>query len=146
MSELLRVWVTSYAFDLGRYLVAAGTAFAIFRVWGKERFRPRLLQKDYASARHLRREVAYSMSTAIVFSLVGTCIFYGKRAGIFRLYDDASAHGAPWLVASFALLVVAQDAYFYFTHRAMHHPALYAIHRVHHLSTSPSPLAAYAFS
>jgi Delta7-sterol 5-desaturase len=42
---------------------------------------------------------------------------------------------------------VLQDAYFYWTHRAMHMPLLYrAFHRVHHSSTNPSPWTAYAFS
>jgi Delta7-sterol 5-desaturase len=43
--------------------------------------------------------------------------------------------------------ILIHDTYFYWTHRAMHHPRLFrAFHRVHHLSTTPSPWAAYAFS
>ncbi len=145
--ELWKVWATSYAFDLGRYVVAAGLAFFVFRVWGRERFRHLLVQRDYADARHVRREIAWSMSTAVVFSFVGTVVFYGTRAGVLRLYDDASARGFAWLGVSFVVLVVLQDAYFYFTHRAMHHKKVFAlVHRVHHMSTSPSPWAAYAFS
>jgi sterol desaturase/sphingolipid hydroxylase (fatty acid hydroxylase superfamily) len=145
--EIVKVWLGSYAFDLGRYVVAAGIAFLIFRVWGRERFRHRLVQRDYAAARHVWREVRYSMSTAIVFSLVGTVVFYGTRARVLRLYEDVSAHGVAWLGASFVILIVLQDAYFYVTHRAMHHQRFFAlVHRAHHLSMSPSPWAAYAFS
>jgi Delta7-sterol 5-desaturase len=44
-------------------------------------------------------------------------------------------------------MIVVHDAYFYWTHRLMHHGRLYrAFHRTHHLSMSPTPWAAYAFS
>jgi hypothetical protein len=39
------------------------------------------------------------------------------------------------------------DTYFYWTHRLMHHRRLYRLfHHTHHLSTCPTPWAAYAFS
>jgi hypothetical protein len=44
-------------------------------------------------------------------------------------------------------MVLMHDAYFYWTHRLMHHPRLFRIfHRAHHLSASPTPWAAYSFS
>ena len=50
-------------------------------------------------------------------------------------------------MGTIALLLVLQDAYFYWTHRAMHHRRLFrAVHHVHHLSRTPSPWAAYAFA
>ena len=43
-------------------------------------------------------------------------------------------------------IIVAHDAYFYWTHRLMHHRRLYRyFHRTHHLSVTPTPFAAYAF-
>ena len=39
MRELLSVWATMLAVDSGRYLVAAGLAFLVFWVWGRERWR-----------------------------------------------------------------------------------------------------------
>ena len=39
-----------------------------------------------------------------------------------------------------------QDTYYYWTHRAMHHPRLFAwSHRGHHLSREPTPFASFAF-
>jgi sterol desaturase/sphingolipid hydroxylase (fatty acid hydroxylase superfamily) len=44
-------------------------------------------------------------------------------------------------------MIVVHDAYFYWTHRLMHHPRLFRwLHHTHHRSTSPTPWAAYAFS
>ena len=43
-------------------------------------------------------------------------------------------------------MLFLHDTYFYWMHRAMHHPTLYKhVHLVHHKSTNPSPWTAYAF-
>jgi lathosterol oxidase len=146
-SRLLSVWAVMLAFDGGRYVIAAGAAFLVFWVWGRERWRHRLIQHEYPADKHLRRELAYSASTAVIFSVVGVILRYGAQYGVFRVYDDVRAYGWAYFAFSVLLLPVLQDTYFYWTHRAMHHPLLFRyVHRVHHLSTNPSPLAAYAFA
>jgi len=141
----LHTWIFMLAFDGGRYVIAAGAAFLVFWVWRRERFSTRLVRGEWAPASAIRREILYSISTAAIFASVGTLIFYGTRAGILRLYTGA--FGWAYFLFSIAALIVLQDAYFYWTHRAMHHPALFRrIHRVHHLSHNPSPWAAYAFA
>src|SRR5258708_7619600 len=50
------------------------------------------------------------------------------------------------LLAGIALVILAHDTYFYWTHRLMHTRALFRIfHGVHHLSRNPTPWTAYAF-
>jgi sterol desaturase/sphingolipid hydroxylase (fatty acid hydroxylase superfamily) len=141
------VWAHNFAFDAGRYVVAAVAAFLVFWVWRRERWRHRLINGEYASRRHIGREIAYSASTAVVFSLVGSGVWYGARAGVFRVYPAVAEHGWAYFAFTVVLLVVAQDAYFYWTHRAMHHPLLFRhVHLAHHRSNNPSPFAAYAFA
>ena len=141
------VWAYDFAFDAGRYVVAAVAAFLVFWVWKRERFRRRLVNREFASGRHIRREIAYSASTALVFSLVGTGIVFGTRAGVFHVYTRVASHGWAYLVLSVAALLALQDTYFYWTHRAMHHRWLFGwMHLAHHRSHNPSPFAAYAFS
>lgn len=130
-----------------RYVLVAGAAFSVFWWWGRERFRSRLVQGKFARWSEMRREIAYSMSTVVVFTLTGMVMYYGTVWGVLRVYLDIGRHGPLYLVGSVVALIVAHDAYFYWTHRAMHLPWLYRnVHRVHHLSTNPSPWAAYAFS
>lgn len=147
MRELWGFWTVSFAADAGRYVIAAGLAFLIFWVWGRERFRHRLVNGAYAPTSQLRRELAYSASTAVIFSLVGVLLKYGARAGVFHLYEDLHEHGLLYFGATVVLLLVLHDAYYYWTHRAMHHPWVFKrMHMVHHTSKNPSPWAAYAFS
>jgi lathosterol oxidase len=141
------VWPYNLAFDTARYVSVAVPAFLVFWVWGRERWRHRLVNRDFARWRQLRREIAYSACTVYLFSLVGAGVWFGGRAGIFRIYDGVARHGWAYFAFSVAFLVVAQDAYFYWTHRAMHHPRLFRwMHRVHHMSVDPSPFSAYAFA
>jgi lathosterol oxidase len=147
---VFRLWAWNFGWDLGRYVVAAGGLFLLVWIVWRERLAPRLIQKRWAAAKDMKREIAYSLSTAFLFSLVGTVVKLGARAdgtGVFRLYEDFASRGWVWFVFSIGLLVIVQDTYFYWTHRAMHHRWLFKhVHRAHHLSHNPSPWAAYAFS
>jgi sterol desaturase/sphingolipid hydroxylase (fatty acid hydroxylase superfamily) len=51
------------------------------------------------------------------------------------------------LALSFPLVLIVHDAYFYWTHRAMHHRALFRLfHWEHHKSQAPTVFTAYSFS
>jgi Delta7-sterol 5-desaturase len=144
---VLHVWATMLAVDGVRYALPAGAAFMLFWVWGRERFRRRLVQGFYPSAAKMLHDVRWSLSTVVVFSLFGTGAWFAGRAGLLRRYEDVGELGWAWFALSAVLLIVLQDTYFYWTHRAMHAPRLYRVfHRTHHVSTNPSPWTAYAFA
>jgi Delta7-sterol 5-desaturase len=147
MGEALARWPSFFAVDALRYLIVASIAFLVFWVWKWEALAHRRIQKRRPSNKALRREVLYSMSTAVIFATVGLATFHLAQAGVLHMYGRVDDYGWPWWFASIAIAIVIHDAYFYWTHRAMHHPWLFKrVHRVHHLSTSPSPWAAYAFA
>jgi lathosterol oxidase len=146
MSRFLTVYALMLAFDGGRYVIAVGGALAIFWWWGREKFRHRLIRSNYAPVASMRRELAYSVSTAMIFSANGVALYFGTRAGIFHVAPGLGDRGWLYFLLTLVLLPVMHDTYFYWTHRAMHHRRLFKIvHRVHHLSNNPSPCAAYAF-
>ena len=57
-------------------------------------------------------------------------------------YFGLAARVAVEIFAYFAIF----DTYFYFGHRLLHTPALYWVHKPHHISTAPNALAAIAFN
>jgi len=62
-----------------------------------------------------------------------------------EIYSDASP-GWAWWWLSLVLIIVAHDAYFYWTHRWLHRRRWFrAVHGCHHASLHPTPWAAYAF-
>jgi len=69
------------------------------------------------------------------------------RCGWARIYSDPHAFGAPYLLLSGLILLLAHDTWFYWTHRLLHSAWLFRwAHRTHHLSIAPTPWAAYSFA
>lgn len=144
--HLFEVWSGIFLFDLLRYLIPASIAFVLFWVIGKNWWKHLFIQKVFPKQSQLWKEFGYSMSTVLVFSLIGFGIFKAEHAGITRIYYKIDDFGIGYMAFSFAIMLVYHDFYFYWTHRLMHHKLFFRhVHKVHHESTNPSPWAAYSF-
>lgn len=144
--NFFEVWPAIYIIDLLRYLIPASIAFLIFWVFGRNHWRHLFIQSSFPKNKQLVKEFGYSMSTVIIFSLVGFGLYTAINAGLTPVYKNISHYGVVYLVFSFIVTIVFHDFYFYWTHRFMHHKKIFKyVHRVHHESTNPSPWAAYAF-
>jgi sterol desaturase/sphingolipid hydroxylase (fatty acid hydroxylase superfamily) len=140
-------WPFIWFMDLMRYLAGAGLMVAVLDLASGGWLRRRLVRIRAVAEGQQGREFLRSMRTVLVFSLVGTGVWVGYLLGVSRLYFVPEAYGWGWLVASFPVMVVLHDAWFYWTHRLMHHPRGGPLaHRTHHLSSAPTPWTAYSFS
>jgi|UniRef100_UPI00378372EA lathosterol oxidase len=130
-----------------RYALVAGIAWLLAYVIFKKRWRRRKIIQRHPAAGDVRREMKWSVLTALVYGLVGVAtILIGKTYG-WQMYRKIDSHGWLWFVASIGIAIVVHDTWFYWTHRLMHHRRLFRLfHRVHHESTNPSPWAAYSFA
>ena len=135
---------------LGDLLWYAGLALAVwlfFYVVFRAQFRHRRVLRHGPKRWQIAREIAHSLRSIAIFGLVTGAVVYAAMGGWTRLYLDVDRYGWGWFLGSIAVMIVVHDTYFYWTHRAMHHPRLYRwLHHTHHRSTSPTPWAAYAFS
>jgi sterol desaturase/sphingolipid hydroxylase (fatty acid hydroxylase superfamily) len=151
MNDLLQTYVEAWPgiwlVDTARYLVAAALMAATVAVFWRSGLARRKLQVRTATGRDVRREIQASLRSALIFSLMGAALFVAMRQGWVTIYQDFTAAGPLYLVLSLAAMLLAHDTYFYWTHRAMHHPRLFRLfHRHHHLSHTPTPWSAYSFS
>ncbi|HYM30704.1 MAG TPA: sterol desaturase family protein [Candidatus Cybelea sp.] len=145
-ASLFHLWTFMAAWDVGRYVIAACVMALVLRLFWNAGLGARKIQRRHASAADVRREIWTSLRTAFLFSLVGVAIYLGARLGLWTLYSTMQPAGWTYLGISTAAMILAHDAYFYWTHRAMHHPRLFRwFHRTHHKSVTPTPFAAYAF-
>ncbi len=129
-----------------RYAATALTAFVLFYGLLRGRAAARRIQRRFPARKDYLRELGYSAVSVALFAAMGVLIFHSPLTPYSRIYWDFAERSTAWYVFSFVLMVFTHDAYFYWIHRAMHHPALYRrVHLVHHRSTNPSPWAAYAF-
>ncbi len=144
--QIFAVYLRILTNDFLRYFLFAGPAFLIFWVLIRKRLEHRFIQEKFPRAARLWHEFRYSLSTCLIFALNGLGIYWGKTAGYFEIYSDISVYGWLYFLLSIPLMLFLHDTYFYWTHRLMHHPKIYKhVHKVHHMSTNPSPWAAYSF-
>ena len=136
----------SWTNRLVRYFLVAGSAYLIFWKFFFVKFQHKFLYEQRPEKKHMIREVKFSVLTTLIFMLPSTILYNLKPYGISRLYFEISDYPLWWYALSFLAVFLMHDTYFYWTHRLMHHRKLYStFHKIHHLSVSPTPWAAFAF-
>jgi lathosterol oxidase len=129
-----------------RYLLIAGAAFLIFYVLWKQKWGARRIQVKFPAGKDYAREIGYSILTTIIFAGIGYLVFLTPIVVYTQAYFDITERSTGYFIFSVFLIIILHDTYFYWTHRFMHSSPIYRwVHKVHHLSTNPSPWAALAF-
>src|ERR1700677_4474391 len=128
------------------YLLVGAAVFALIlhlRKAGAFRF---LIRTPNSRPTQVHREVFNSALSVVLYNAVQLVTRVGVLAIGFVV--TVGAHLALWeVVISFPLVLVTHDAYFYWTHRWMHHPALFRFfHWEHHKSQAPTVFTSYSFS
>eukprot|EP01136_Pigoraptor_vietnamica_P024712 Opistho-1_new@77980 len=131
----------------GRYFMIAGLAFLLFYVLWRNRFLYKKIQARFPKNQDFLREMFYSFLTICIFSFVSVVLFsHPTVVPHTTRYLQIAEYGWAYYFLVYPLMFLMHDTYFYFSHRLMHHKALFKwFHLVHHKSTNPSPWAAYAF-
>lgn len=145
LDAALRVFPRVFLFDGGRYVAATLLMSAVLYFAHRTALRARIIQGRKATPADYRRELLASLRTVFVYAAVATPALWLSRNGYLTGRYEGQASG--WVIAAFVVaLLVAHDAWFYWTHRAMHSRLLFKrFHRLHHRSITPTPFTAYAF-
>ncbi len=133
-------------FTACRYILIPGISYIIFYVFGKDLFKKYKIQKAPPASKQVKRELTFSISTILVFTLIGIIVVTLYKNNYTTLYTNIHDFGWPYFILSLVIMIVLHDTYFYWTHRILHTKWLFKhIHKIHHQSTNPTPLSAYAF-
>lgn len=139
LALLVIIWV--------RYIIIAG----IFHLGIWHRPEAKVSGVRLAQQRPTReavwREARTSMLVSMIYAVPATFLIESWKGGGTAIYNDVGGlAGILYLPISILIYLVLHDAYFYWTHRAMHHKVLYPLtHRTHHISKQPTPWAAFSF-
>jgi Delta7-sterol 5-desaturase len=150
MQHLISDWklmiLLIFCIALGRYLFLAGSAYMICYKAGIKFLCRYKIQPRPPKEKQIQNELLFSLSTIVIFSLVGIAVYLLYKNGRSTIYLDIATHGWLYFFGSLVVMIVLHDIYFYFTHRLLHTPWLMRhVHVVHHRSVNPTPLAAYCF-
>ena len=139
--------IAMYGENLLWYAGFAFPFFIIFWIAGKKYFKKiRIQETERANLHHFKHDLGFSASTFLIFAIMDVCFLYLESKGYTQIYLNINEYGYLWLGLSFFIALFIDDMFFYWSHRAMHMPRFYKFfHKVHHESTDPSPLTAFAF-
>jgi sterol desaturase/sphingolipid hydroxylase (fatty acid hydroxylase superfamily) len=138
--------IASFGIILSRYFLVAGGTYLLFYSRFSQFFVGCHPQRRSPSWRSIQRDIQLSVLSAGVFALATAFTLSAYSWGITRLYSHPQQYGLWYLGMSYVAVLVLQDAYFYFTHRLFHHPALFPwLHQGHHRSRYPTPWTSFAF-
>jgi lathosterol oxidase len=129
-----------------RYLLFTGAFYLIFYVWKNKKYWYSKIQQRYPERKNIIHEIKYSFLTMCIFGGVIVLTIWAGKNGLTRVYTPINKYGYGYYFFSIGLMIVLHDTYFYWTHRLLHWKPLFKLaHKTHHLSTNPTPFAAYAF-
>ncbi len=147
LSAVADQWFNNMTTDVSRYAIFSIGVWLVLWVLLGEFLMNRKIRPDTPPARQLVIEFLISVRSVMIFATISLFPFVLERAGWFHGPEIAASWGPIWFWASLLLMIVAHDAYFYWSHRLMHDPRRFRrFHRRHHLSHNPSPFTAYSFN
>ena len=79
--------------DFLRYFLAASICYLFFWVIFKKQWEHRIIQQKAMQAKKMWFEFRYSMSTVLIFSMIGITIHNLNKAGYTMLYNDVAEYG-----------------------------------------------------
>jgi len=143
---LLSLYADVFGGDLLRYFFGAGGVYLAINFALSRRLEDQKIGERNIPAGQISREIRASLRTVAIFAAAGTLIALGNQSGVMTVYPQVSDYGVAYFWISTAILIVFHDAWFYWTHRALHYPPLYRrFHRLHHRSNRPTPFTSYSF-
>ncbi|QFT74943.1 Fatty acid hydroxylase superfamily protein (plasmid) [Ruegeria sp. THAF33] len=146
ITSLLCLYAEVFGADLLRYVVGAGGVYVVVNLGLAARLARQKIRASGPVSGQIFRELMASLRTVAIFAAVGTLIGLGSRAGVIEIYDEIADYGFAYFAASIIVLIVAHDAWFYWSHRLLHHRALFRrLHKLHHRSHNPTPFTSYSF-
>ena len=136
-----------FIFTVIGYFAAAGGLYAFYRLRPSSRFALSTANKTPAKIwNSIRNDVILSVLSSSIFALCAALMMSAFEQGYTRLYSQSDRYGLWYLGVSLVLVILLQDAYFYFTHRLAHHPKCYKwLHQGHHHFKNPTPWTAFSF-
>ena len=135
-----------YAISVVRYLFFAGGAYLLFYVLKRTKFWYLKIQDKYPDTARIKHEVSFSLLSMFVFAIIGVGVAVLKKLGYTQIYTTFSDYSIGYFIFTVLFLIFLHDTYFYWMHRAIHHKKVYRlVHKIHHVSTNPTPWAAFSF-
>ncbi len=142
----LALVVAVFVVLMARYALLGGLFHLYFYVWFRKIWANRKINLQPYPAAQFRKEIYWSILTALIFAVVGALTIVAWQKGYTRIYLNIHDYPWYWFPLSIFLAMLIHETYYYWLHRWMHRPNVFKrIHKVHHDSQITSPWTAFSF-
>ncbi len=147
LSEIFSNFPMSYLQGLLSTGMVCGLFYLIFWKIFKAKFQKwRIQQRERFNSTQLKREWKNALLSSLSGSFLACVMLYLSTKGYTKIYMDTSAHSYFWAYSGFFILILIDDAWFYWCHRLLHHPRIYKyVHAEHHKSVDVNPFTSMSF-
>lgn len=140
------LWMALSLILLIRYFLFAGIPYLWLYIWKNKYPYFKKIQQGFPSQTQIKNEILYSLLTFGIYSLGIYLYVFLIDMDTTQYYSNIEELGITYFILSILMMIFLHDAYFYWTHRLIHHKKVFKIiHHTHHKFRSPSPWAAFAF-
>ena len=131
---------------LCRYLLLSGGAYLFVWKFLYKKNSSLFMYDELPPKKELYREIFYSCIATLILAFITVLNIKLTKLGWTNIYWRISDYSMGWYLVSYVLVFLAQETYYYWTHRFFHIKKLYSMfHWVHHQSSKPSPFAVMSF-
>lgn len=124
-------------------------ALAYFLVWKlfKNKLQNKRIQlNERADIKQIKSELKNAIFIFQNAAFSSSLILYLNSLGHNKIYNNFADYNLFWAIASFFIIWVIDDAWFYWMHRLLHHKSIYGyVHVVHHRSIDVTPFSSMSF-
>ncbi len=146
MGDFIIYIIIFFAILLVRYFATAGSFYVYYLKLKTNTKENKLLSRRPARKNQIRKEIYWSVISSAIFAFFGAVIYWLWLHDRTAIYLDLLEYGYWYLPLSLLIVMLLHETYYYWLHRAMHHPKIYKyVHKVHHMSLSPTPWTAFSF-
>jgi sterol desaturase/sphingolipid hydroxylase (fatty acid hydroxylase superfamily) len=147
MEKITKNILEQIGFNSVLYFVFGIIAFwFIWKILAKKIGWRRIQPQAETKPHFFNHDLLYSAYSIILSSTLTAILLFLESQGVTQFYWNFSDFNLIWGYSQLVFFIFIYDAYFYWTHRWMHHPKVYRfIHKKHHKSTDPSPLTIFSF-
>jgi Delta7-sterol 5-desaturase len=143
----IQLFVFMFLIFLSVYFILSGGSYWVLYIAQKDRFKPRKIHKRYPSRKIIFQEIKWSVISVLLMSFLNTILVIWILKGYTKMYFRIYEYGWFYFFGSMMICIFINDAHFYWMHRFMHLKAVFPrVHRIHHLSHSPTPWSIFSFS
>lgn len=144
--QLLVTYLAFTAIIIARYFAIVAPVH--WALWRRSPKSARRLSRRDPTRETIRHEIKLSTISAFIYAAPAALVIEMWKAGGTMLYAGLpnGVWGWGYIIISGFIYLAVQDTWFYWTHRLMHHPALFKwTHAGHHRSVQPTPWASFSF-